>query len=104
MGLDLNGIAWHETYGAYGPVTDLPRHIGALSASRGMRENSVQWLCDNLIHQGTRWPATSLAMPFLLEVAADPRTPYREDILQMVKQGVGTDRETILNASQTTRR
>ncbi len=41
-------------------------------------------LYGNIYHQGTRYEASAYAVPFLLELVADPTTPARHEVIQLV--------------------
>ncbi len=41
-------------------------------------------LYGNIYHQGSRYEATAYAVPFLLELVADPATPARHEVIQLL--------------------
>jgi hypothetical protein len=82
---DLDRVSWGKLKHAYGRATDVPGQIRALaSADEGERQKAMSALYGNIFHQGTRFPATPHAVPFLARLAADPATPDRELILYLL--------------------
>ncbi|MER5999819.1 hypothetical protein ABT120_14680 [Nonomuraea angiospora] len=82
---DLDRVSWGKLKHAYGRATDVPGQIRALaSADEGERQKAMSALYGNIFHQGTRFPATPHAVPFLARLAADPATPDRELILHLL--------------------
>ncbi|MFF4621262.1 hypothetical protein [Nonomuraea jabiensis] len=82
---DLDRVSWGKLRHAYGPATDVPGQLRALaSADEGERQEAMSALYTNIFHQGTRFPATPHAVPFLARLAADPATPDRELILHLL--------------------
>ncbi|BCB91162.1 hypothetical protein Psuf_084750 [Phytohabitans suffuscus] len=69
----LHDVDWARITHAYGPATDVPDLIEDLCATDPDRREKARWqLYGNIFHQGTRYEATAYAVPFLLEVLADP--------------------------------
>jgi hypothetical protein len=86
---DLDRIPWKDLTHAYGPAADVPDLLRALrTASPNLRgEESPLWhLFGNIWHQGTVYEATAYAVPFLLDAAADPRTPDRSGVLALLAE------------------
>ncbi|WP_431915243.1 hypothetical protein [Nonomuraea jabiensis] len=82
---DLDRVSWGKLKHAYGRATDVPGQIRALaSADEDERQKAMSALYANIFHQGTRFPATPHAVPFLARLAADPATPDRELILYLL--------------------
>jgi len=82
----LDQIPWAELEHAYGSAEDVPELIRALrNPDPAVRSNTLWTLYGNLFHQGTRYPATPYAVPFLIELCSDPETPARGDILDYWK-------------------
>lgn len=84
---DLDSIPWKQLTHAYGSAEDVPEQLRALkTASPDIRgDESPLWeLFGNIYHQGTVYEATSYAVPFLLELAADRETPDRIGILELL--------------------
>lgn len=66
----LNDVDWASLRHAYGPATDIPDlllEIADGGADRGMLDQ----LFESLNHQGSVYPATAAAIPFLLRLLAD---------------------------------
>ncbi|MGW4463939.1 hypothetical protein [Micromonospora sp. NPDC004704] len=81
----LTRIRWDELEHAYGSAEDVPDHLIALrSPDPEVREKARWHLYGNIFHQGTRYEATAYAVPFLLELLADPATPERSAILELL--------------------
>ena len=81
----LHNVDWSALTHAYGPAADVPELIMALAAAdRQARKNAYWELYGNIFHQGTRYPATAPAIPFLLELLADPSTPDRHELLLLL--------------------
>ncbi|MFI9642709.1 hypothetical protein ACIG87_22055 [Micromonospora sp. NPDC051925] len=92
----LNGIDeidWSRLSHAYGPADDVPAQLRALaSADPAVRGRALHDLYGNIFHQGTRYEATAYAVPFLLELLADPVTPEPSEVLALlVALAVGYD-------------
>jgi hypothetical protein len=72
----LDKIRWHEYTHAYGSASELPKHIRRLASSDPeVRQQALWELLGSIYHQGTIYPATAVALPFLIRLAADHRTP-----------------------------
>ena len=85
----LYSIPWKRLTHAYGSAEDVPGLLHALqTASPELRgEDSPLWeLFGNIWHQGTVYAATAYAVPFLIELAADPSTPDRVGILNLLDE------------------
>ncbi len=77
----IDDINWAKLGHAYGTAKDVPGQIRALrSAEAQTREKALHDLYGNIFHQGTVYEATAYAVPFLLELAADPGTPDRAEV------------------------
>ncbi|HET6212908.1 MAG TPA: hypothetical protein VFE14_08560 [Micromonosporaceae bacterium] len=70
----LNGLGevdWSGLTHAYGPATDIPDLIRALAATDvEPADHALDEIISRLFHQGTVYPATVPAVPFLVELAA----------------------------------
>lgn len=83
----LDTIDWADLTHAYGRATDVPDQIRALrSPDPGIRDKALHGLYGNIFHQGTRFEASAYAVPFLLELVADPETPDRVAVLGLLTQ------------------
>jgi len=81
----LSDVAWAELEHAYGSAADVPDLIRALrAADPDVREKARWQLYGNIFHQGTRYQASAYAVPFLLELLADPATPERTEVLALL--------------------
>ena len=79
---DLDKIRWHEYSHAYGFASELPKDIWRLASSDAEVRDQALWeLSGSIYHQGTIYPATAMALPFLLGLASDRRTPDRVKIM-----------------------
>lgn len=75
---DLDAVPWAILRHAFGAATDVPRLIRALAAAdREARQTALKELFACLLHQGSVYEATALAVPFLFELLASPTTPER---------------------------
>ncbi|MEU7837475.1 HEAT repeat domain-containing protein [Nonomuraea sp. NPDC049129] len=83
----LDTIDWADLTHAYGRAKDVPDQIRALcSPDPGIRDKALHSLYGNIFHQGTRFEASAHAVPFLLELVADPETPDRPAVLHLLTQ------------------
>lgn len=53
-----------------------------LDSDPKVRSEALRTLYSNVFHQGTRYPATSYVIPFLIELCANPEVPERGDLLR----------------------
>jgi hypothetical protein len=84
---DIDQIPWQDLTHAYGSAADVPDLLRALRASSPELhgDDSPLWqLFGNIWHQGTVYEATAYAVPFLIELAVDRRTPDRVGILSLL--------------------
>ena len=91
----VDDIPWHRLHHAYGTADDVPDLLRALrSSDEDTRSHAHYQLRGNIYHQGTRWEASSYAVPFLVALAADPATPQRALVVQLVRLvGLGDVRD-----------
>ena len=69
----LDEIRWDELTHAYGNASDVPGLLRQLAASDPATVSpALGALFGNIWHQGTVYQATAPAVPFLLELVADP--------------------------------
>lgn len=81
----IDDIDWRRLSHAYGSAADVPDQIRALrSPDRQVREAALDRLYGNIFHQGSRYEASAYAVPFLLELLADPATPDRDALLHLL--------------------
>ncbi|MFG1867011.1 hypothetical protein [Micromonospora arborensis] len=72
----LDDIDWARLGHAYGAADDVPGQLRALlSPDPAIRDEALGDLYTNVFHQGSRFEASAYAVPFLVEVLADPATP-----------------------------
>ncbi|MEV0157230.1 hypothetical protein AB0H57_26365 [Micromonospora sp. NPDC050686] len=85
MRLDLDSVDWASLTHAYGSAEDVPGLIRDLRVSDDeVRRAAMYELYGNIYHQGTRYEASAYAVPFLLELLADPATPARHEVTQLL--------------------
>ncbi|MGX7671649.1 hypothetical protein [Plantactinospora sp. DSM 117369] len=91
----LDDIDWERLGHAYGTAEDVPEQLRALrSPDAAIREKARWQLYGNIFHQGTRYEATAYAVPFLLELLADPATAEREELVGLLAAiAVGYDEQ-----------
>lgn len=81
----LDTVDWADLTHAYGRADDVPGQIRSLSSAEpDVREKALHALYGNIFHQGTRYEASSYAVPFLVELLADQATPDRPAILELL--------------------
>ena len=84
---ELDTIPWKKLTHAYGSADDVPELLRELKtmSPKSQGEDSPLWqLFGNIWHQGTVYEATSYAVPFLIELAANQNTPARIGILELL--------------------
>ena len=79
---ELDQIPWNQLTHAYGTAEDVPQLLRA-SQSDGARD-ALSELFGNIWHQGTVYEATSYAVPFLLELAADASIPEQRGVVELL--------------------
>ncbi|PSK67513.1 hypothetical protein B0E53_00492 [Micromonospora sp. MH33] len=89
----LDDIEWRRLGHAYGAADDVPGQIRALrSPDPAERDDALGTLYTNIFHQGGRYQASAYAVPFLLELLADPATADPAAILALLTSlAVGYD-------------
>ena len=93
----LNEIDWTAVHCAYGPSTEVPDQIrGLLAASGEQREHAASELYNTVCHQGTRYPAIRLVVPFLFRLVALKACPDRGQIVWLLGRfAIGYDESWI---------
>ena len=78
----LDDVPWAALSHAYGSAEDVPDLIRSIaSGDRERREAAWYELYGNLWHQGTVYEASSRAVPFFLEIAAQADTPDLHEVI-----------------------
>ena len=80
----LDDIPWKDLRHAYGSAADVPPLLRALCGSPEQQDEALGDLYGNILHQGTVYEATSYAVPFLFEIAAEPTIGMRDLILGFI--------------------
>jgi hypothetical protein len=81
----LDDVFWGALTHAYGFADDVPGLIRDLrSPDPDVRAEARYELYGNIHHQGTRYEASAYAVPFLLELVADPATPDRSGLVLLL--------------------
>ncbi|MER7442511.1 HEAT repeat domain-containing protein [Micromonospora avicenniae] len=93
----LDDIQWQRLGHAYGAADDVPDLLRALrSTDPPTRDDALGTLYTNVFHQGSRYEASTYAVPFLLELLADPATPDRPSVLALVTSlAIGHDENVL---------
>lgn len=79
----LDRVPWGQLEHAYGTAEDVPGLLRQLAdPDPEVRQRVMHELYGNLFHQGTRYPATPYAVPFLIELCGDPGVPDRGELLR----------------------
>ena len=69
----LDTINWSSLSHAHGPAADVPEMLRALaSEDRDVRMEALSQLVETIWHQGTVFPASAAAVPFLCELLCHP--------------------------------
>ncbi len=81
----LDSIDWASLRHAYGSAGDVPELLRALaSRNEKRRQNALNELFGNIWHQGTVYPATAAAVPFLYELLNAPDVLDKPDIAGLI--------------------
>lgn len=81
----LDAIDWASLRHAYGAADDVPGQLRALCrADEAGRQKALHDLYGNIFHQGSRYPASAVAVPFLARMAVDTAVPDRAELLQLL--------------------
>lgn len=82
----LHQMDWSRLSHAYGDASDVPELISGLAAgSEETRTAALDELFGNICHQGSVYEATAVAVPFLIEIVADPTIPGRDGVLHLLQ-------------------
>ncbi|MFE0779124.1 hypothetical protein [Streptomyces sp. NPDC058861] len=81
----LDDVDWAGLTHAYRSAHDVPGHIRALCGSDGeAREQAFSSLFGSIFHQGSRYSASPVAVPFLARVAVAGPAAAREDTMWLL--------------------
>jgi hypothetical protein len=82
---DIDDIDWASLNHAYGSAEDVPQTLrDAVGADEEVADEAIGHLYGSIYHQGTLYTATPWAVPFVAELAADPRTPRRVHLVNLL--------------------
>lgn len=81
----LDRVDWARLTHAYGAAADTPGHIRQLASPHPEERKAARGaLYATIFHQGTRYPATAPAVPFLFELLEDPDTQEKGQIITLL--------------------
>ncbi|EAY31682.1 HEAT repeat domain-containing protein [Microscilla marina] len=79
----LYEVDWKNTTHAYGEATDVPLQIMKLCSEDNETREEAWWqLWGNLFHQGSRYPASVLAVPYFIDLLKYEQVADKEKIMQ----------------------
>jgi len=85
----LDDVDWASLTHAYGPATDVPGQLRALAGPESAA--ALEALYGNIYHQGTTYPASAAAVPFLFELA-----PARPEVISLLaSMAIGFDEDVL---------
>jgi len=88
----IDDADWAALSHAYGPATDVPTLIRALTSRvEDERRTAVRRLHSTIYHQGDRFSASPVALKYLCELACSPNVPDRAWILRLITNLVAGD-------------
>ena len=94
---DAESVDW-SSLEVYGPPEEVPIALNAIwSGDPQRRMLGYEYLSDRLVHQGSRYPASAVAAPFLIDVVADPDAPDRFLACSVLRQIAIGEEEFTLN-------
>ncbi|WP_419707003.1 hypothetical protein [Promicromonospora sp. NFX87] len=86
---DLDTINWDSSGGAYGPAGDAAEILrGLASPDEGVAGEALDEFFSSIWHQGTVYPVTAVAVPFIVDLAAG-RAVHHRDALCFALGGFG---------------
>lgn len=92
----LAGIPWQELEHAFGPATDLPEILGALSGSHGRKlRNAMSELCGRVLHQGTIYSASPPVVRELIPMSAKVNGQDRAVFYEVLTEFASSSRQAI---------
>jgi hypothetical protein len=76
---DLDAINWDGLGGAYGPAGDAAEILrGLASPDEGVAGEALDEFFSSIWHQGTVYPVTAVAVPFIVDLAAGRAVHHRD--------------------------
>jgi hypothetical protein len=88
----IDEVDWASMEHAYGPADDVPGLLyGLASADPAERESALDGMYGAVHHQGDVYACTLACIPFLFELAADPRIRDRGGIVELLTSIGGID-------------
>ena len=82
----LDQIPWRNYHDAYGPSAGTPGNLRMLASNDPKkRAKGLDELAYTIYHQGTVYEATVHAVPFLLEMLAEPTYTGKTDVLELLR-------------------
>lgn len=89
----LDDVPWAESEHCWGPAVDTPGHLRNLrSASEDERDEAQYELGTSIYHLGARYPATHLAVPFIVRIVLAPDTADRAGLIEfLISLAIGYD-------------
>ncbi len=80
-----SAVDWGSTTHAYGPARDVPAQLAALEFGTPREKKAALWaLYGNIVHQGSRYPATVPAVADLVRIAAGAAELWKAQIYGLV--------------------
>jgi tetratricopeptide (TPR) repeat protein/tellurite resistance protein len=80
-----SAVDWASTTHAYGPARDVPAQLAALEHGTPRERKAALWaLFGNIVHQGSRYPATVPAVAELVRIAAGAPELWKAQIYGLV--------------------
>ncbi|MFC6023713.1 hypothetical protein ACFP2T_47120 [Plantactinospora solaniradicis] len=81
----LDDIDWASYDGAYGPCSEAPDILRAMASPDPEVAGEGRFdFASSIWHQGTVYPVTAVAVPFLIELASTPGVDKREHLLRVL--------------------
>ncbi|WP_436528758.1 hypothetical protein [Actinoplanes sp. HUAS TT8] len=81
----IHDVDWASMHHAYGSAAEVPALLeGLRSPDAERREQALGDFYGKVHHQGDVYPSTAAGLPFLLELAVDPDTPDRHEIVALM--------------------
>lgn len=88
---ELNAIPWAELSHAYGSAEEVPVWLRQLTSDdEQVRQQAMGKLGSSIYHQGSLYPATAYAVPYLIALLQEPTVQGKEAILGLLNAIVNT--------------